>query len=281
MDYYKVNITIFPPEEWLLDVIIAGLADKGFESFSEADSGFEAFIPAHLFDLNTVKNVLEEYNDKFSFKVETTLIKSQNWNSEWEDNYFKPVVIADECLVRSPLHKNYPHCRYEIIIEPGMSFGTGTHETTVMMIEAMLHTSLKDKSVLDLGCGTGILSIMASMLEASSVTAVDIDERAIQTTLKNSALNNITNIDAVRGDISAVQANRYDFILSNLFRNILISNMKAFSFILKNNGCLYVSGFFTDDIQGIKGEAEKWGMKEIKRLIKNNWVVLIFKKEAQ
>lgn len=279
MDYYRVSITALPAEEWLLDVIIAGLADKGFESFSEVDSGFEAFIPVYLYDVNVVNNILEEYKGRFSFKEETTLIKSQNWNSEWEDNYFKPVVIADECLIRGPLHTNYPHCRFEIIIEPGMSFGTGYHETTVMMIKAVLRTSLQDKYVLDLGCGTGILSILASMLNASSVTAVDIDERAVQTTIKNSALNDITNIDAVKGDISAVQNNRFDVILSNLFRNILISNMKTCSQILNDDGCLYVSGFYTEDIPVIKGEAGKYGLKEIKRLIQNNWVVLVLKKE--
>jgi ribosomal protein L11 methyltransferase len=281
MDYYKVNITALPAEEWLFDVIIDGLADKGFESFSDAPSGFEAFIPADFYDEKAVNSILEEYENKFSFKVEKTLIKNQNWNREWEDNYFKPVVIADDCLIRGPLHKDYPNCRYEIVIEPGMSFGTGYHETTVMMIEAMLRASLKDKSVLDLGCGTGILSILASKLEASSVTAVDIDERAIQTTVKNSVLNNIPNIEAVRGDISAVQTNRYDFILSNLYRNILISNMKACSQILNDEGCLFLSGFFTEDIPVIKGEAEKCDFKEIKRLIKNNWVVLVLKKGTQ
>jgi ribosomal protein L11 methyltransferase len=279
MDYYKVHISALPPEEWLLDLIIAGLADKGFESFSDADSGFEAFIPEYLFDLNAVNNVLEEYNDRFSFKVETTLIKSQNWNSEWEVNYFKPVVVADKCLVRGPLHKDYPHCRYEIVIEPDMSFGTGNHETTAMIIEALLKYSLKEKSVLDLGCGTGILSILASMMGASSVTAVDIDKRAVSATLKNCSLNKIKKINITEGDLSVVNNQKFDIILANIFKNIHLVNMESYYRILNDNGLIYLSGFFTEDVSSVKNESEKWGFKEISKSTKNNWVIQILKKE--
>jgi ribosomal protein L11 methyltransferase len=225
MDYYKIKITALPPEEWLFDVIMAGMADEGFESFTDAESGFDAFIPVNLYDENSVNNILDEYKSKFSFKIEKTFIKSQNWNSEWEENYFNPVVIADECLIRSPFHTNYPQCRFEIIIEPGMSFGTGTHETTELMIKALLKNNLKDKSVLDLGCGTGVLSILASMMGASSVTAVDIDKRAVSATVKNCSLNKIKEINITEGDLSVVNNQKFDIILANIFKNIHLINM--------------------------------------------------------
>jgi ribosomal protein L11 methyltransferase len=280
MDYYKINITALPPEEWLFDVLSALLAETGFESFAHSDPGFEAYIPAYLYDENTVTNILKEYSDKFSFNVEQTFIKDQNWNKQWEDNYFKPVVIADECLIRGPLHKDYPHCRFEIVIEPGMSFGTGCHETTAMMIQSLLKNNLKGRSVLDIGCGTGVLSILASMMGASSVTAIDIDERAVKSALENSALNNIKNIKVLKGDVSVINNTGFDVILANLFKNILINNMKAFSKILNNNGSLYISGFLMQDTPSLKNEAKKWGLEEIDMLVKNNWVTQIFKKKS-
>jgi ribosomal protein L11 methyltransferase len=279
MDYYKIKITALPPEEWLFDVIMAGMADEGFESFTDAESGFDAFIPVNLYDENSVNNILDEYKSKFSFKIEKTFIKSQNWNSEWEENYFNPVVIADECLVRSPLHKDYPHCRFEIVIEPGMSFGTGTHETTELMIKALLKSDLKDKSVLDMGCGTGVLSILASLMGASSVTAVDIDKRAVSATLKNCSLNKIKKINVTEGDLSVVNNQKFDIILANIFKNIHLVNMESYYRILNDNGLIYLSGFFTEDVSSVKNESEKWGFKEISKSTKNNWVIQILKKE--
>jgi|LSQX01.2.fsa_nt_gb ribosomal protein L11 methyltransferase len=280
MDYYKICIIAFPPEEWLYDLIMARLADNGFESFTEADSGFEAFIPADLYNENAVSNILEEYKGRFSFSVEKTLIKCENWNSEWEDNYFKPIVVANECLIRSPVHKDYPQCRFEIVIDPCMSFGTGTHETTAMMIGAMLKNDIKAKSVLDVGCGTGVLGILTSLMEASSVTAVDIDARAVRTAQKNAVLNNIKNINVLKGDISVVKNNRYDVILANIFKNILIKDMQTYYQILNDKGLLFISGFFEEEMPAVMNEAEKWGFKENEKIVKNNWAAIIFKKET-
>jgi ribosomal protein L11 methyltransferase len=154
------------------------------------------FKEADVFDL------LKTFEENYSFRVSKELIKSQNWNEVWEKNYFKPLVVAGECLVRAPFHKEFPQCKYEIVIEPNMAFGTGNHETTSMMLEAILKENLTGKKVLDMGCGTGILGILASMKGASEITAIDIDEWSVKGTYENAALNNIKNLKVKKGDAS-------------------------------------------------------------------------------
>jgi ribosomal protein L11 methyltransferase len=163
MDYLKIIINITPMQEWVRDVLASQLAETGFESFAETEQGLEAFIPADNFNEKDFNAVIAAFKKDIHFQVKKEVIKSQNWNEVWEKNYFKPLVIANECLVRAPFHKEYPNCRYEILIEPNMAFGTGNHETTSMMLEAILKEDMEGKQVLDMGCGTGILGILASM----------------------------------------------------------------------------------------------------------------------
>jgi ribosomal protein L11 methyltransferase len=204
------------------------------------------------------------------------LIKDQNWNEEWEKNYFKPLLIADKCLVRAPFHTDYPNAEYEIIIEPNMAFGTGNHETTSLMIEHLLEMDLNAKSLLDMGCGTGILSILASMKGCSSIVAVDIDKWAYEGTIENSKLNNIDNIEALIGDVSSVENTHFDIVLANIHKNVLIDDMPKYKTLLNKNGLLIMSGFYDHDLVDIERIAVSLGFKSHKKKIKNRWVAIAY-----
>jgi ribosomal protein L11 methyltransferase len=278
LDYYKIEIEITPFEEWLRDVLMAQLAETGIESFTETPTGMEAFIPVAAFQEADVFDLLKTFEENYSFRVSKELIKSQNWNEVWEKNYFKPLVIAGECLVRAPFHKEFPQCQYEIVIEPNMAFGTGNHETSSMMLEAILKENLTGKKVLDMGCGTGILGILASMKGASEIMSVDIDEWSVKGTYENAALNNIKNLKVKKGDASLLGTEKYDFIFANIHKNVLMNDLPAYSKSLNQNGKLFISGFYTEDIPELKAKAESVGMKETGFTIKNNWVAAYFVK---
>jgi ribosomal protein L11 methyltransferase len=278
VDYLRISIDIHPFEEWIRDLIIARLAESGFESFQESESGFDAYTDIKIFDEDELIKILKEFGRDFTYTVKKELIQGENWNREWEENYFKPLLIGGECLVRGPSHSGYPAARFDIIIVPNMAFGTGTHETTAMMIEALLKENLRDKSVADLGCGTGILGILAAMKGAKSIISVDIDERAVNSTINNAKINQINNIDARTGDISVVKNEKFDIILANIYKNILIENFPVFAEILNNKGKLLISGFITQDAPRIKPEAEKAGLKEINSITKNQWEVMVYSK---
>jgi len=197
MDYYKITINITPFEEWLRDVLTAQLGEIGFESFLETETGIEAFIPVANFSDAEMEYVLNAFQDDFTFSINKEIIKSQNWNEVWEKNYFKPLVVNNKCVIRAPFHTEYPKAKYEIIIEPNMAFGTGNHETTTLMIETILENEMENKNILDMGCGSGILGILASMKGAKKVTAIDIDEWSYKGANENAALNKIENMVVV------------------------------------------------------------------------------------
>ncbi len=280
MDYIKVSIQIKPFADWLRDVIVSQLADVGFESFVESETGLEAYIPEKLFDEQNIWEVLKPFEEDFQFSVEREIIKGRNWNEEWEKNYFKPLLIKDECLIRAPFHTDFPKAKYEIIIEPNMAFGTGNHETTSMMIEHILENDMTGKKILDIGCGTGILGILASMKGAKKVTAIDIDEWSFNGTKENSALNNIQNIEVKQGDASLLGSEKYDFIFANIQRNVLLTDLPAYSNCLNKNGKIFLSGYYENDMNDIKIAAENEGLKDAGFKIKNNWVAHSFEKRG-
>ena len=277
MDYYKITIEITPFEEWLRDVLVAQLAEIGFDSFIETDTGTEAFIQFNSFIEADFEFVLDSFQDDFSFSTKKELIKSQNWNEEWEKNYFKPLVINNECVIRAPFHTDFPKAKYEIIIEPNMAFGTGNHETTSMMMETILENNMENKNVLDMGCGTGILGILASMKGAKKVTAIDIDEWSFTGSNENAALNNIGNMTVKQGDADSLGSEKFDIILANIHKNVLLTDMAAYTKVLNQGGLLVMSGFYTEDKQDIKLKAESLGLKDNGFKIKNNWVAYIFR----
>lgn len=276
MDYLKITIEISPMQEWVRDVLSAQLGEIGFESFVETDTGMEAFIQADKFNENKVEETINVFKDEFDFQVKKELIKSQNWNEVWEKNYFKPLVIANECLVRAPFHKDYPECRYEIIIEPNMAFGTGNHETTSMMLEAILQEDFKSKNVLDMGCGTGILGILASMKGAAKITAIDIDEWPVKGTAENAELNHIINLKVLKGDASLLGNETYDIILANIHKNVLTEDLPVYAKCLVKGGKLFMSGFYLDDLPDITAKASICGLKASGHQEKNKWIVASF-----
>lgn len=278
MDYYKIEIGITPFEEWLRDVLMAQLGEIGYESFVETETTLEAFIPAKNYNESELNELLQSFRENFSFRVKKEFIQSRNWNEVWEKNYFKPLVVGGECLVRAPFHKEFPRCSYEIVIEPNMAFGTGNHETTSMMVEAILKENMTGKKVLDMGCGTGILGILASMKGAAEIAAIDIDEWSVKGTHENAALNNIKNLGVKKGDASLLGDEKYDFIFANIHKNVLLNDLPAYSKCLNNNGKLFISGFYTEDIPELKAKAESVGLKDAGFTIKNNWVAAFFVK---
>lgn len=278
MDYNKITIKITPYQEWLCDVLSAELAGIGFDSFVETENGIEAFIPTKNYKEENLNFVLNAFQEDFSFEVKSEFIKDQNWNKEWEKNYFKPLVIGNECMIRAPFHSEYPNAKYEIVIEPNMAFGTGNHETTATIIESILTTNLKGKTILDMGCGTGILSILASMKGAEFITSIDIDEWSYNGTKENAALNNIQNIETKLGDASLLGEKKYDVIFANIHKNVLLNDMEMYYASLQEPGTLIMSGFYTEDIADIKTKAESLGLKDKGFVEKNNWVAHSFKK---
>lgn len=279
MDYQKITVIITPFEAWLRDVLMAGLGETGFESFVETETGFEAFIPENLYDEDRLDAILEEYLDEFSFEVNAETIESRNWNEEWEKNYFQPLVVAGRCVVRAPFHQDFPETEFQIVIEPNMAFGTGNHETTSMMLEYILEENMEGKTVLDMGCGTGILGILASMKGAAKITAIDIDEWSFNGATENAALNRVHNMEVKLGDASALGQETYDVIFANIQRNVLLADMQAYSKCLVPDGKIMMSGFYREDIPAIEARAEEFNLADAGFKIKNNWVAHAFTKK--
>ena len=278
MDYFKIEIKIKPFDDWLRDILTAQLTEIGFESFLETDNGFEGFIPEKDFSEEEVTNLLKTFEENHTFQVQKELIKEKNWNEEWEKNYFKPLVVADKCVVRAPFHKEFPKLEHEIIIEPNMAFGTGKHETTSMMLEAILETDVQGKSVLDMGCGTGILGILASMRGAEKITAIDIDEWSFRGSRENAQLNHIENMEVKMGDASLLGDKKYDVIFANIHKNVLLNDLPVYSKCLNKNGLLFMSGFYEDDLPEISKKAKLLNLKESCLKTKNNWLAACYKK---
>jgi len=213
MNYYELLFTTIPVEDYQQDLLINALGEIGFDTFEELDFGFKAYIPAADFNQEKLDNELVAYKDMFSFSYEIVLIPQKNWNEVWESN-FEPIEIKDQIFVRATFHQLKPEFPYEIVIDPKMAFGTGHHQTTSMMLELMLENDFEDKKVLDMGCGTGILAIMASKLKGTIITAIDYDPICFESTIENAQLNRIDNIGAICGSKEAIPDEEFDIILA-------------------------------------------------------------------
>ena len=278
MKYLEVTFTTHPCNETVNDVVSALAGDIGFESFVECEGGIQTYIQQALFN----KEVLDEMISEFPIpnaKVEYTVKEAEdkNWNEEWEKNFFQPIVIGDRCCIHSTFHKDTPKTEYEILINPQMAFGTGHHETTSSIISELLDADLKDKSVLDMGCGTSILAILASMRGANPVTAIDIDDWCVNNSKDNIILNQINNITVELGDASLLKGRKpFDVIIANINRNILLADMPQYAACMHAGSELYMSGFYVQDIPVIREKAENLGMKFIHYREKNNWAAVKF-----
>lgn len=276
MNYYELLFTVIATEDYQQDMLINTLGEVGFDTFEELEFGFKAYIPVDDFDEAKLIVALEPYRDMFTFSYEVTLIPQKNWNEVWESN-FEPIAIKNKIFVRATFHDPQPEFEYEIVIDPKMAFGTGHHQTTSMMLELMLENEFAGKNVLDMGCGTGILAIMASKLGAANVTAIDYDIVCFESTIENAQLNNINNITAICGSKEVIPDEQYNTILANINRNILLDQLQRYSEVLKPEGELYLSGFYEkNDLDIIMDEARKHGLKYIIHKKNTDWVAAKF-----
>lgn len=278
MDTLKITMTLTPYESWVADLLMAGMGDLGFDTFTETDSGFDGYIPERNFRREIFSKWVNDqvFKNKITWTEET--IMARNWNEIWEKNYFQPLVIKDRVVVRAPFHTTCPQYPVEIVIEPNMAFGTGNHETTTLMMEAMLDLDFNDKTVLDMGCGTGILAILASRLGAKTITAIDIDPWSYDAVSENRMINQTMNITPVLGNRDSIPGNEYDIILANIQKNVILSDMHDYSRVLKNKGTILLSGFYSKDVQDIRNEATHHKLVCRQVLVRNDWVVVIFQK---
>lgn len=278
MDYIELNCALNPYTKEFSEIIIAHLSQLGFESFSEEEPYVKAWIPENLFS-NYVKNQLKNLkfeNLKIDFKHR--LIKEQNWNETWEKNYFEPILIADKCIIRSTFHENTPKLKYEILIDPKMSFGTGHHETTSLMIEEILNIDVQGKTILDMGCGTGILAILSAQKGAKEICAIDIDKWSYQNTLENLQLNAIKNIQVKQGDKSIIGQKFFNIIYANINKNVLLQDIPDYAAHIHQGGKLLLSGFYTHDFEDINKIARESGLQLTNKREKNNWLMLNYLK---
>ena len=269
--YFKVQ-----PLQPAVEILIAELGYAGFESFVETDEGVTAYIQKEDWNATILEDIQILNSDEFEISYTFEDIEQTNWNEEWEKN-FNPIVVDNKCSVRAPFHKQ-PNTEYDIVIEPKMSFGTGHHETTHMMIQHILKNDFTDKSVLDMGCGTGVLAILAEMKGAKPIDAIDYDNWCYLNSLENVERNNAKHITVIEGDASVLPGNHYDIIIANINRNILLNDMKTYANALNTNGILFLSGFYNEDIPIIEAECNKQGLNHVETLERNNWVALKFEK---
>jgi len=271
MIYLSYTFKISPLQP-ATEILIAELGYVGFESFVENKNGVIAYIQKGECKDGILDNIFVLQNDEFEISYTQEEIAQVNWNSEWEKN-FKPIQVDNLVSIRAPFHKKTNH-KYDIIIEPKMSFGTGHHETTHMMVQHLLTLEMKDKRVLDMGCGTGILAIFSEIRGAKFIDAIDIDEWCYENTFDNLELNNCKKVDVYQGDASLLINKKYDVIIANINRNILWNDIKTYANCLKNNGILLLSGFYQEDIPLIDTEASKYQLKLDSIIERNNWVAL-------
>lgn len=276
MNYTKISFKLTPDSEENREILVAVLADLAFESFDETEDQVEGYVPGESFDLEEMYAITTSL--PFSVDTQQEMIPDQNWNEVWEKNYFQPLLIGGRCLVRAPFHTDYEPAEFELVIEPKMAFGTGNHETTTQMAEQILEMDLAGKTVLDMGCGTGILAMLASLKGAKSVTAIDIDTWSFESTVENTQLNNISNVEAKLGDASLLGDETYEVIFANIHKNVIISDLPAYENVLKPGGQLYLSGFYTHDMLEVKEKADSLGLIDTGFNEKNKWVVYSFRK---
>lgn len=279
MQYIEVTFTVNPLSETANDIIAALAADLGFESFVESPEGTIGYVPASLYREEALNEALTDFpmsGTTITFTAKE--MEDKNWNEEWEKNFFEPIVVDNRCVIHSTFHKDYPKATYDIIINPQMAFGTGHHQTTRLIISYLLDIDLQGKTVLDMGCGTSILAILASMRGASSLTAIDIDEWCVNNSIDNLALNHINNIKVFLGDASSL-ANEgpFDIIIANINRNILLADMQYYVARMNEGAEIYFSGFYESDLPMIQAEAERLGLRYLSHRVEKDWTAAQFK----
>ena len=275
MNYIEYDFTVSPTEMGA-EILMAELAEVGFDSFVDTPTGIKAYIPKDSWNEQILQDIYLLNNPEFTVSYQITEIEQVNWNEEWEKN-FPPIVVEDLCTVRANFHP-VPNTRYDIVITPKMSFGTGHHETTYMMLQQLLPLSLEGTKVLDMGCGTGILAIMAALRGARDITAIDIDPWCVDNAIENVQQNNCSFITIKEGDVSLITGEQYNLILANINRNILLSDIPAYTQALFSEGLLLVSGFYVEDLPAIKEKCQEVGLTYLSHIERNRWVSAKFQR---
>ena len=273
MNYIEYIFKVSPLQPGT-EILIAELGQAGFESFVETGEGVSAYIQKENWQPDILEGIHILSSDEFNIDYSFSEIEQLNWNAEWEKN-FDPIEVNGKCTVRAPFHPE-KNVEYEIVIEPKMSFGTGHHETTFMMLQFILENDFKNKTVLDMGCGTAVLAILAQMRGASTLDAIDIDEWCYENSLENIQRNNAENISVYLGDASLLENKKYDVIIANINRNILLNDMAAYRKCLDRGGEIYLSGFYAEDLPIITKTCNNLGLRFVEKKEKNKWIAAKF-----
>ena len=278
MNYYELKFTYESPVETTVisDILASELGEIGFESFTENEDGLLAYIADTLYNVEAVEDKLKEFPlENVTFHYTAQLVESKDWNEEWEKNYFKPIRIGSDCIIRASFHQPEPGYTYNIVIDPKMAFGTGNHETTYLMIGEMLKLDLAGKDLLDMGCGTAVLAILAKMKKAGKVVGIDIDQWAYNNALENIRLNNTEDIRIALGGAEQIAGfGEFDIVFANINRNILLNDIRHYVSSMRKGALLFMSGFYTQDIPFIQEECERSGLIFESYAEKNNWVAI-------
>jgi ribosomal protein L11 methyltransferase len=278
MSYIEVKFICTPNDEIVNSILSATIAEIGFESFVEDEFGTTAYIQSSLFDAAKLDALLSDFPVEAEIIYTYKVIEDRNWNEEWEKNYFQPLIIDDKCIIQSTFHKVPATYDYNIFIDPKMAFGTGHHQTTELMIREILKDSFTGKSVLDMGTGTAILAILASMRGADPIMAIDIDQWAYDNAMENLKINNIGNVEVKIGGAELLGNETYDIVLANINRNILLNDIPAYTTVLHEGGYLYMSGFYVEDIPAITEACSQNGLSFCYNTEKDNWTAVKFQK---
>ena len=276
MKYLQFNFRTSPCTEVTNDVLSATLADVGFESFMEQPGGIAAYIQKDLYDEHALRQALDDFPLPDA-RIDYDFLEAEDrdWNEEWERNFFQPIIIGNRCVVHSTFHHDVPQAEYDTTIDPQMAFGTGHHETTGLIINELLDTDLAGRDVLDMGCGTSILAILARMRGAARCTAIDIDDWCVRNSLENIRLNRLDGIDVSQGDASSLaDKGPFDVIIANINRNILLNDMQSYAARMKHGALLLMSGFYVDDIPLIEAEARRLGLQPGGHREQNRWAMV-------
>lgn len=277
-NYYSLSFRLTPCSEDATDLLAAFLADAGAESFEPSQTGLTAYIKEELYSADAINECIADFPFPCQIDYDATLIEGEDWNSEWEKNYFQPILIDDKVVIRSSFHKDAPKAEYEILIDPKMAFGTGHHATTSMMVHRILEADMKDATVIDMGTGTGILAILCTMRGAKVAYGIEIDEMAFENTLENGRLNS-SPAQFICGDASALEAlPQADLFLANINRNVITADIAAYAAHIRPGGMLFLSGFYEPDVAIIEAAAAPHGLRLAHTMLQGEWCSLAMRK---
>jgi ribosomal protein L11 methyltransferase len=281
-DYIEARFQVDPCDEIATDVLAAILCENGYESFVPDETGLTAYVKKELFDSDVLTDVISTFPMDNKITLSYEIIEGQDWNSEWEKNYFQPIVVGDKCVIHSSFHNDVPSAEYDIVIDPKMAFGTGHHATTSLIIRQLLEMDLKDKDVMDMGTGTGILAILCAMRGAKNVSAIEIDEFAYVNAVENVRLNGVPQINIHHGDAALLkEENIVDVFIANINRNIITNDIDSYADNLKLEGLMLLSGFYEEDIPVIMEKAKILGLEYKSHSVQDRWSCLILEKTIQ